>query len=401
MKPKTIYLDHAATTPIDERVAKLILKSTKDLFANPGGLYDEAILAKKALEKARKDTADILSALSDEIIFTSGGTESDNLALFGVVRKAKEDFPKKKIHIIVSLIEHAAILEVAQELEKEGVLVSYATPDNDGIISPKTIESLLKTNTVLVSVMHANNEIGTIQPIREIAKVVRHFRKNNKMISPQYPVFHTDASQTASYLSLRVPPLGVDMMTLSSQKIYGPRGVGVLYVRRGVNLKPIIFGGDQEHGIRPGTENVPLIVGFAEALRISESKKESESKRLIVLRDYFIKKLLDEVPGAVLNGYTKERLPNNVNISVKGMDNDFLVISLASKGILCSTRSACKTNNEKGSHVILALRGEKNLERESLRFSLGRDTTKEKLNTTVRELSRIVKEIKKFEKDIK
>jgi len=182
MKPKTIYLDHAATTPIDERVAKLILKSTKDLFANPGGLYDEAILAKKALEKARKDTADILSALPDEIIFTSGGTESDNLALFGVVRKAMEDFPKKKMHIIVSLIEHAAILEVAQELEKEGVLVSYATPDKDGIISPKTIESLLKTNTVLVSVMHANNEIGTVQPIREIAKVVRHFRKNNKMI---------------------------------------------------------------------------------------------------------------------------------------------------------------------------------------------------------------------------
>lgn len=401
MKPKTIYLDHAATTPIDERVVKLILKSTKDLFANPGGLYDEAILAKKALEKARKDTADILSALPDEIIFTSGGTESDNLALFGVVRKAKEDFPKKKIHIIVSSIEHAAILEVAQELEKEGVLVSYASPDKDGIISPKTIESLLKTNTVLVSVMHANNEIGTIQPIREIAKVIRHFRKNNKMISPQYPVFHTDSSQTASYLSLRVPPLGVDMMTLSSQKIYGPRGVGVLYVRRGVNLKPIIFGGDQEHGIRPGTENVPFIVGFAEALRISESKKASEFKRLTVLRDYFIKKLLDDVPGAVLNGHGKERLPNNVNISAKGMDNDFLVISLASKGILCSTRSACKTNNEKGSHVILALRGEKNLERESLRFSLGRDTTKEKLNTTVRELSRIVKEIKKFEKDIK
>jgi cysteine desulfurase len=398
---KRIYLDHAATTPIDERVTKLILKSTKELFANPGGLYDEAILAKKALEKARKDTADILSALPDEIVFTSGGTESDNLALFGVVRKAKEDFSKKKIHIIVSLIEHAAILEVAQELEKEGVLVSYATPDKDGIISPKTIESLLKTNTVLVSVMHANNEIGTIQPIREIAKVIRHFRKNNKMISPQYPVFHTDSSQTASYLSLRVPPLGVDMMTLSSQKIYGPRGVGVLYVRRGVNLKPIVFGGDQEHGIRPGTENVPFIVGFAEALRISESQKASEFKRLTVLRDYFIKKLLDDVPGAVLNGHGKERLPNNVNISVKGMDNDFLVISLASKGILCSTRSACKTNNEKGSHVILALRGEKNLERESLRFSLGRDTTKEKLNTTVRELSRIVKEIKKFEKDIK
>ena len=188
---------------------------------------------------------------------------------------------------------------------------------------------------------------------------------------------------------------------ISSQKIYGPRGVGVLYVRRGVNLKPIIFGGYQEHGIRPGTENVPFIVGFAEALRISESKKASEFKRLTVLRDYFIKKLLDDVPGAVLNGHGKERLPNNVNISAKGMDNDFLVISLASKGILCSTRSACKTNNEKGSHVILALRGEKNLERESLRFSLGRDTTKEKLNTTVRELSRIVKEIKKFEKDIK
>lgn len=401
MKPKTIYLDHSATTPVDEKVMKLILKSTKDFFANPGALYDEALLSKNALEGARKYTAGVLSALPDEIIFTSGGTESDNIALFGAVLKAKEEFPKKKLHIVVSSIEHPAVLEAAHELEKTGVLVSYISPNKDGIISPKDVESLLRVETVLVSIMYANNEIGTIQPIREIAKVIRHFRKNNKMIFSQYPIFHTDASQATLYLPLRVPPLGVDMMTISSQKIYGPRGVGVLYVRRGLKLKPIIFGGSQEMEMRPGTENVPLIVGFALALRISESKKESEFKRLTSLRDYFIKKILKEVPGAVLNGHTKERLPNNVNISVKGMDNDFLVISLASKGILCSTRSACKTNNENGSHVILALKGEKNLEKESLRFSLGRDTTKEKLNTTVRELSRIVKEIKKFEKDIK
>lgn len=395
-----IYLDHAATTPVDPKVVALVSKSMKGVFGNPGALYDDGILAKRALEKARCDVAKILSVLPDEIIFTSGGTESDNLALFGVVRAAQEKFPKNKLHIIVSSIEHSAVLEVARELEKEGVSVSYVAPDKDGIVSPKAISEALRENTILVSVMYANNEIGTIEPIREIAKTIRHYKKNNKTILGQYPVFHTDASQATSYLPLRVPPLGVDMMTISSQKIYGPRGVGALYINRGVLIKPILFGGEQERGLRPGTENVALVLGFAEALNVTEKKKDTETKRLTVLRDYFIKRLLKEVPEAVLNGHARERLPNNVNISISGVDNDFLVISLAEQGILCSTRSACKTNDENGSHVILALDGNKNLARESLRFSLGRDTTKDKLDTTVLELVRIVKEIKKFGKNI-
>lgn len=381
---KKIYLDHAATTPLDKNAAKAMDFCFKNIYGNAGSLHKAGIEAKNVLQAARKDVAKILNVKTEEIIFTGSGTESDNLAILGAARANK----KSGNHIIVSAIEHHAVLNATEQLKKEGFLVDFAKVDKDGIVIIEDLQKLVKNSTFLVSVMHANNEIGTIQPVKEIVEAV-------KKIKPDI-IFHTDACQSAGYLDLDVKKLGVDLLTLNGSKIYGPKGTGVLYVKTGVKIDPIIFGGGQEAGLRSGTENVPGILGLAEALKIADKKKKQESEREIKLRDYFIKQIFKNISRVVLNGHSKKRLPNNVNISVQGIEGEAMLLWLDKYGIFASTGSACDSKSLEPSHVILALGKPYEFANSNLRFTLGRQTTKKDIDYVLKILPKIVKELRKI-----
>lgn len=382
---KRIYLDHAATTPLDKRVLDVMRKIETETYGNPSSIHWEGISAKNKLEEARKNIAGILHAHSDEIIFTGGGTEANNVAIFGAIGDVS------KAHVIVSNIEHPSVFECVQELEKRGAEVTYLPVSSDGILSPKIVRDALRQNTVLVSIMYANNETGAVQPIAEIAKVIR---RHNKTGGNTF--FHTDACQAVNYLDTNVLKIGADLVTFNASKIYGPKGVGALFVRRGVTLAPVIFGGGQERGIRSGTENVSAIAGFAEAMRIAEKMKEKESARLVKLRDFFIREILTKIPDTILNGTASERLPNNVNISFLGEDAEAIVIALDARGIAVSTGSACANISQDGkvSPAVLALDGDRIRAAGSVRFTLGRGTTKEDIVHTLNELSKIVEKMR-------
>jgi cysteine desulfurase len=394
---KRIYLDHSATTPIDERVLLAMQKTAKEVFGNPSSIHKEGVLAKREVESARKEIAEIIGAQPDEIIFTSGGTESNNLAIFGTVSSWDIRCP----NVVISSIEHPSVLEGVRELEKHGVEVTFLPVGSDGIVSVKDVAEAIKENTVLVSIMYANNEIGTIQPIAEIAKAIRQKTiklSDHPTIKPKIrPLFHTDACQATNYLDMNVLRLGMDLMTFNASKIYGPKGVGALYIKRGIKLSPIIFGGGQEKGMRSGTENVAGIRGFAEAMKIAEKMKEKESARLEKLRNFFAKEILKKIPGAVLNGAPLRRLPNNTNLSFPDLDGEEIVIGLDARGIAVSTGSACANiaTDGKVSHVLLAIGADKNLARGGVRFTLGRETTKEDIERTIKELSLVVKNLQK------
>ncbi len=382
-------MDYASGAPIDPRVLMVMDKVSKSEFANPSAIHELGVKAKTILEKARIDIAKILSAHPNEVIFTSGATESNNLALIGLIDTSTP-------HIVTTNIEHASVLGVCKYLEKmKKIQITYVTVEKNGLVDPKKIKKAIKNNTVLVSVMYANNEIGTIQPIREIAKEVRYYNKVNK----KKILFHTDATQALNYLPINVEKLGVDLMSFNSAKIYGPKGAGVLFKKRNVILSPLIHGGGQEHNIRSGTENLPAIAGLAEALKITESLKEKESKRLIKLRDYFISKLehshiLKNV-GILINGDRKERLPNNINISVPKIPSELLVLELSARGIMVSAKSACESADGDESYVIRAIRKTSSIEG-SVRFSLGRATTKADIDFTIKSLSAILTKLKRW-----
>lgn len=381
-----VYLDNASTTPVSTEVKKAMDKYITDEFGNPNSIHEMGVAAKNALENARKDVAVAFNSRADEIIFNSGGTEGNNAAIFGIFNRLRKNSVKySDMRAITTNIEHSSVLECFKELERRGVVVDYAPVEENGVIDPVTIKKLLKPQTVLVSVMYANNEIGTIQPIKEIAKVIRGFKKNLKPI-----LFHTDACQAPLFLNLNVQELGVDLMTIDGQKIYGPKGVGALFLKRGVKIEPIIFGGGQERGLRSGTENVPLIVGLAKAIDIAGKDKIKNSKRLSKLRDYFIKRIEEKIPQAVLNGDKIQRLPNNINISILGIDPEFVVLELDEKGIVCSTKSAC-LKDETASYVISALGKDEKYSQSSLRFSLGLDTTKKDMDYLVKILTKFIK----------
>ncbi len=385
---KLIYMDYASTSPLDPKVEVAMRPFWQRSFGNPSALHRLGVEAKNALADARRRIAAIISAASDEIIFTSGGTEGDNLAIMGVVHAAKKTIPKP--HIITTAIEHSAILETCRALEAWGVEVTYLAVGPSGIIDPKQVKEALKKNTVLVSVMYANNEIGAVQPIIEIAKEIRHFKKN-KTSHPHYPYFHTDATQAVNYLPLNVAKLGVDLLSCNASKIYGPKGIGALYKKRYVQLAEMTFGGSQEYGLRAGTENVPLIVGFAQAMEIAEKMKVKESARLAKLRDYFFSLIHKNFPDAFINGDKTRRLPNNVNVSFPGYESDFLVIELDARGVLVSGKSACKSGDGEVSYVINAIRPEADETEGSVRFSLGRTTTKDDIEYTIKSLKEIFK----------
>ncbi len=301
---KRIYLDNAAATPVDAAVLKVVMETMKKFAGNPSALHKEGVSARSALEDARAKIAGVLSAHSDEIIFTSGATEANNMALVGVVRSARA-LGIKAPHIIVSVIEHPSVLEVARVMECEGVSVSYLSVDSRGFVDIKELRTFITPSTVLVSVMYANNEIGTIEPIRDIAKEIRYARKANGSV---YPYLHADAVQAVNYLDINVLRLGVDLMTISSGKIYGPRGIGALFVKRGVSISALLYGGAHEGVRRAGTEAVALAVGFAEALTLTEKIKIKESARVAKLRAILSDKVLNKIPGSSVNGDLGARL---------------------------------------------------------------------------------------------
>lgn len=387
---KKIYLDHASATPIDDSVLKFMQEFGEKYFANSSAIHEMGIESKKKLENFRLEVAQKLNAHSDEIIFTSGATESNNLAILGVVysyRKKNKNIP----HIITTNIEHASVLEVFKYLEKEKLAeVTFVPVEENGIVSPEKIRKTLQENTILISVMYANNEIGTIQPICDIAKMIRNFnKKNNTNI-----VFHTDATQAINYLPINTLHLGVNLFSFNGGKIYGPKGIGVLYIKRGVQIKNILFGGEQEFNLRPGTENLMNVAGLSRALEITEKLKEKELKRLTVLRDYFFAKL-SKLPYEIkINGDKTNRLSNNVNITISKIPSDLLVIEFSAHGIYVSEKSACKSGDKKASHVIQALRDEEN--EGSLRFSFGRSTTKKDIDHTFKILENILTKLSKW-----
>lgn len=384
-----IYLDNAATTPVDPKVSKLICSRLASAFANPSSLHASGRSAQRELEAARTRVAAVLRARPDEITFTGSGTESDDLAVLGAARASAE----RGKHVIVSRIEHKAVLESAKQLEREGFSVTYIPVDSFGRVSPEAVKNALRPDTVLVSVMYANNEIGTIQPIREIAAVVDAHRAAHPETGG-LPFLHTDACQAAGALSLDVDDLGVDLLSCSGSKVYGPKGVGCLYHRSGVRLEPIIVGGGQERGLRSGTEQVALIAGFAEALYQADARRERESERLAALRDRCIGSIVRQIPGAALNGHASERLPNNVSVSIPGIEGEAIVLMLDARGIAASTGSACASHDLNPSHVLLALGLSPEYAHGSVRFSLGRHTTRADIDRTVSELAKIARRLR-------
>lgn len=382
-KKKRIFLDYASTTPVDPNVFAEMKPWFTGRFHNPSALYEEGLTAQRAIENARTEVATLIGARAKEIVFTGSGTESINLALLGLFESCRKNFESRgKIpHIITSAIEHPAIIESCREIENRGGRVSYITPQENGIIDPRKIREALCAETILVTIMYANNEIGTIQPISEIAKILRNYRAQEKSF---YPFFHTDASQTANYIDISVQKSGVDMLTLDGSKIYGPKGVGILYKKEIVHLMPTVFGGGQEKGLRSGTENVPAIVGMAAALRIAVKMKEKESKRVLKLRDYCLSELKKISPQISVNGDWRDRLPNNINICVPKHDAEFMVIQCDAHGLALASVSSCKNLSEKTtSYVIEALPERAHCASSSLRITLGRQTTKKDIDTLI------------------
>ncbi|HBM45799.1 TPA: cysteine desulfurase NifS [Patescibacteria group bacterium] len=386
---KRIFLDHASTTPVLGEVLGAMKKFWSSEYGNPGSIHSFGINASKAIEESRKNIAMVLGAKSSEIIFTSGGTESNNLAILGVANLFKKNSNGAKLHIITTQIEHHAVLYPFKYLENSGFEVTYLPVSEKGIVSVEEVKKAIKENTVLISIIYANNEVGTIQPIREIGNLIKKVRADRP-----YPVFHTDACQAPCFLNLQVSNLGVDLMTISGSKLYGPKGSGFLYVKNNTPIEPTTFGGGQESGLRSGTQAVPLIVGLAKALKIAEDKKKKESDRLISLRDYFIRLVLKKIAGTKLNGDMKLRLPNNANIYFPGISGEQLVIELDVKGIAVSTGSACSSREEAPSHVLLAIYNDKKRADGSIRFTFGRDTTKKDVDQTIKTLDSIIKRIR-------
>ncbi len=391
MAKKNIYLDYAATTPIEPKVLKKMLVFLKNNFGNPSSIHSFGQEAKTAIEEAREKIASSLNCSSSEVFFTGSATEANNIAILGIVRAAKRQGIKNP-HIIVSQIEHHAVLEPCRQLEKEGAETTYLPVDKKGLVNLSDIKKAIKKNTVLISVMYANNEIGSIQPIGQISQLIG--QAEHSIGHKIY--FHTDAVQAFNYLNCDVKKLGVDLLTLSGHKIYGPKGIGALYVRQNTPLEPVIFGGGQEQGLRPGTENTASIIGFAEAVQIAAQEREKEAKRIKPLRDKLIKGLLQKIPGAKLNGPQESRLPNNVNVSIPGIEGESMLISLDQEGIAASTGSACSSRSLRPSHVLLAIGLTPEQAHGSLRFSLGKYTTRQDIEKVLAVLPKIVKRLREI-----
>ncbi|MFA6227210.1 MAG: cysteine desulfurase family protein [Candidatus Paceibacterota bacterium] len=396
---RKIYLDNAATTPVGREVVLAMKKYWRKDFGNPSSIHSLGVSTQKAVEKARGEIAGFLNAHAREIIFTSGGTEANNLAIFGTVKKLLKSGKKpEEIHAITTKIEHSSILECFKEIEEMGVKVDYLEVSSEGLVDPKDLRELIKKETAIISIGYANGEIGTVQPVKEIIKEIRHARKEFGRERVDYPYFHTDASQAVQYLNTNVEELGVDLMTLDAQKMYGPKGIGALFVKDNVNISPIVLGGGQEDGMRAGTENVPLIVGFAKAFEISERIKEKEVNRLAELRDGFFDEVKKSTSSVVINGHLENMLPNNINISIPDKDGEFIVLQLDEAGIIASSASAC-TSGSGESYVVREISSVSGASLEevdtraksTIRFSLGRDIKRRHIRYLLKVLFKICK----------
>ena len=377
-----IYLDHSATTPVRPEVLEAMLPYFSLGFGNPSSIYTIGQEARKAMDDAREQAARVLGARMSEIVFTSGGTESDNAALKGAAFALRHTGS----HIITTAIEHHAVLHTCHQLEQFGFDVTYVPVDEYGIVDPQSIARAITDETVLVSVMMANNEIGTIQPVAEIARIVKAEAQRRRRTI----VMHTDAVQAAGFLDINARALGVDLMSLSAHKIYGPKGVGLLYVKRGTPFEAQNAGGGQERQRRSGTENVPGIVGMSEALRLAASEREQVAANCLRLRDKLIDGIFDSIDRVHLNGHPTQRLPNNVNISFEDIEGEPVLLGLDFAGVCASSGSACSSASLEPSHVLLAIRRSPELAQGSLRITLGRDNTDEDVDYLLAVLPEIV-----------
>lgn len=386
---RIVYLDNASTTPTSKDVLKEMLPFFNSIYANPSSLHSGGVKASSVLEATRKKIANILKAQPDTIYFNSGGTEGNNLAIFGTA----EAFSGTKGHIITVETEHVSVLEPITKLKNNGWHVTVLKTDKNGMINLKELIGSISEKTVLVSVMYVNNEIGSIQNIQEIGRAILKYRKEN---NSKYPYFHSDACQAAGYLPLDVEKLHVDLMTLNGGKINGPKGVGILYIRRETRVSPQILGGGQENGLRSGTENIPAIVGFGKALELCQKKRNKEAKRIKKLSEYFLNKIVKIFPNVSLNGpqMDDQRIPNNVNLMFPGIDGEKLVIYLDSLGVQCSTASACSVLNNEPSHVLKSIGRNSEENMSSVRFSLGSHTTKKDIEYAVKALRTAIELIK-------
>jgi cysteine desulfurase len=377
----TIYLDNNATTPVDPAVVEKMTAFLRERFGNPSSLYPVGRLAKEALTESREAVAGFLGAHRSEIAFTGSGTEADNFALQGVL----EAYPDKT-EIVTSSIEHPAVLETARALEKRGVTVRYAPVDGTGLVDLDFIRSAVTPRTALVSIMHANNELGTIQPVEEIARIAHD----------KGALFHTDAVQSFGKIPVDVDRLGVDLLTVSAHKIYGPKGVGALYIRRGTDIRPFIHGGHQERGLRAGTENTAGIVGFGEAVRVLGERMKKDKDRIEKLAERLKTGIESRVPKVRFNGHPERRVKNTLNFAFPGLEAEAILLALATKGISVSTGSACSEDSEEASHVLLAIGLRPEIARSCIRMSLGRFNTEEDVATVLEELPEIVDKLRKI-----
>jgi cysteine desulfurase len=358
---RRVYFDHNATTPVDPEVLSALLPFFSEEFGNASSIHSTGQRARAAVERARESVAALLGARAAEITFTSGGTESDNLAIFGTLAAAGGD----KKHVITSRIEHSAVLNTCQALERQGVDVTYLSVSAEGLVDPSNVRRALRPETMLITIMHANNELGAVQPIEEIGRIA----------AEADVCFHTDAVQSAGKLPLDVEKLGVDLLSISGHKLHAPKGVGALYVRQGTRLKPILFGGHHERDRRPGTENVAGIVGLGKAAELARQRLARDSAQIAALRDRLEQGLLAAVPHARVNGSRSHRTPNTSNITFSYVEGEALVIALDLKGLACSTGAACSSGAVEPSHVLTAMGMSPEAARASLRFSLGHANT--------------------------
>ncbi|AUB59641.1 cysteine desulfurase NifS [Methanobacterium subterraneum] len=374
------YMDHSATSPVDPEVLEAMLPYFKESFGNASTLYSLGREARTAMEKARKQVASLIGARAEEVYFTSGGTESDNLAIKGTISRLKG----KGNHIITSAIEHPAVEETCKYLEKNGYTVTYLPVGEDGIVKMEDLKESTREDTILITIMHANNEIGTIQPIKEIGALARE-----KGI-----LFHTDAVQSVGKIPVNVEDMNVDLLSISAHKLHGPKGVGALYIRKGVRIDPLFHGGGHERGVRPGTENIPGIVGLGKACQLAEENLYENMEYVASLRDQLIKGVLGSIEQSFLNGHPTKRLPNNANFRFSSIEGESLILQLDFKGINASTGSACSSNKLEPSHVLMAIGLEEVDAHGSLRISLGKENTPKDIDSSIVVIKEVVERLR-------
>lgn len=378
---RRVYLDHSATTPVDPEVASLMMTYYTEKYGNPSSIHSFGQEVRNAVEQARHQVAALIGAKPDEITFTSGGTEADNMAILGVA----DAYRKKGRHIITSAVEHHAVLDTCEYLAKNGFELTILPVNEEGIVSVEDLAQAIRPDTILISIMHANNEVGAIQPIADIGKLAQEHKV----------LFHVDAVQSLGKIPVNVKEMNVDLMTVSSHKIYGPKGVGALYIRKGIRLVPLFHGGGQEKKRRSGTENAPGIIGFGKACELAGRRMAAEAAELKILRDKLLQGILDKIDYVKVNGPLGDsRLPNNVNVSIRFVEGESLLLSLDMLGIAASSGSACTSGSLDPSHVLLAMGMPHEIAHGSLRFSLGRQNTEEDIDYVLEQLPKIVERLR-------